>query len=112
MGSARVVEQFAPSVDCKDHLMVAVDAKFGVVSRELVSSRRVPGFSRLDLGDSEVRLALQTAFDALPLIDRNVEPTTHCHLINVAVQAALAEALLGGRQRWQRLNLWARPRLS
>ena len=71
--------------------MVAVDAKFGVVSRELVSSRRVPGFSRLDLGDSEVRLALQTAFDALPLIDRNVEPTTHVRLVQVAVQVSFYE---------------------
>jgi hypothetical protein len=91
-GSARTIELCASFAECRDHIMVAVDVVLELAPTECTASRRALGYSRSSLSSPEVSAVLAQALEMVPLVDRDVEPSSHCHIIDEAVRKALVES--------------------
>ena len=88
-GTANVLQRMAPTVECDNHLPMTAIVQFTPKATMATRTRRSHPFSRADIpANVEV---LQQRLEAITLPTRDVEPSTHCHLVDMQVLDVLAE---------------------
>ena len=76
-----------------DHSLTALVAAFPLVNAKLAKRRRIVGYDRNGIRDCPESCAKFVALVAnIPAISGAMEPTSHCHIVTQAIQAAAAAA--------------------
>ncbi len=98
----RALHSFATLTERKDHVPVVVSLKFATGERSTFTSRRKCGYDPSKLDSPLCRDQIKADILRLPVIPSDIEPSSHCVIIEQAVHSILCTRCPKGKQRKKR----------